>query len=188
MQAKRSIAIECPEETWFAREEAERRRARERDRQRAALAAELRLPENDEAVAVLFDAGIDARTLLAVEWIPMVLVAWADGAVQPAERAAILRAARADGLPLGHPARAMLELWLEQKPSPDRVELWNAYLRALARADGEDALLAHAAWMRETAREVAESEGGWLGFARVSGAESSLIDELIERVDAARAG
>src|SRR5512134_1181672 len=125
MQARRSTATQSPEEAWFAREEAERRRARERDRQRAALAAELRLPEDDEAVAALLDAGIDARTIPAVEWIPMILVAWADGAVQPAERAAILRAARSDGLPLGHPARALLERWLEEKPSPNRVEVWN---------------------------------------------------------------
>lgn len=182
------IPAKSQEEHWFARLETERRRRREAAGARAALANELRVREDDAALDALLAHGLHVETLAAAEWIPMILVAWADGAVQPAEREAILRAARADGIPEDDPANALLERWLETPPAPNLIDAWEAFLSAMARADGEDALAAHESWVVERAREIAVVAGGWVGIGRVSRDESAVLDRVTSGLRAARQG
>jgi hypothetical protein len=178
MQKTNRSAVERPhEESWIQRAELEQRNAREAGRQRTELAAELGT-EDAAALDALIAVGIDRGNLPAVEWIPMVLVAWADGVVQAGEREAILRATSGDGIALEHPAHGLLLSWLEVPPTPKLLGAWQAYLTAIARRENAGSLRAREAWVRARAREVAEAEGGWLGFAKVSSEEGGMMLEL----------
>jgi len=174
---KRSIRETSQEEQWFQRIELQRRRKQEEKQLRAGLAAGLGIED-----AALLDAltaiGIDRDKLPAIEWVPLVLVAWADGAVQAGERDAILRAAESTGLAPGSPPLELLREWLESESRGDLLGAWKAYLAAVSRREDAGAQRAREAWVRSRAREVAEAAGGWLGFAKVSSGEGSVMLEV----------
>lgn len=176
-KTNRSLVERSPEETWIQRAELERRAARDAGRKRVELAAELG-SDDVATLDALLEVGIDRDNLPAVEWIPMVLVAWADGLVQPGEREAILRATGAHGMETDHPAHALLLGWLETPPTPKLLGAWQAYLTSVSRRETVGSLRAREAWVRARAREVAEADGGWLGFAKVSSEEGGMMLEL----------
>jgi hypothetical protein len=178
MQKTNRSVVERPhEESWIQSTELEQRNARDAGRQRMELAAELGT-EDAATLDALIAVGIDRDNLPAVEWIPMVLVAWADGLVQSGEREAILRATGGDGFPPDHPAHALLLGWLETPPTPRLLGAWQAYLTSVSRRENAGSLRAREAWVRARAREVAEADGGWLGFAKVSSEEGGMMLEL----------
>ena len=176
-KTNRSLVERSPEESWIQRAELERRTARDAGRKRTELAAELGT-EDAATLDALIAVGIDRDNLPAVEWVPMVLVAWADGLVQSGEREAILRATSGDGVPPDHPAHELLLGWLETPPTPKLLGAWQAYLTAIARHENVGSLRAREAWVRARAREVAEADGGWMGFAKVSSEEGGMMLEL----------
>jgi hypothetical protein len=176
-KTNRSLVERSPEESWIQRAELERRTAGDAGRKRTELAAELG-SEDAATLDALIAVGIDRENLPAVEWIPMVLVAWADGLVQSGEREAILRATGGDGIPPDHPAHAILIGWLETPPTPKLLGAWQAYLTAMSRGEHAGSLPTREAWVRARAREVAEADGGWLGFAKVSSEEGGMMLEL----------
>ncbi len=156
-------------------------RLREKGEREAQL-AELRqvMPRADDAMLDHFLAlGIRAETALAVVLVPLALVAWADGAVEPREREAILRAAEGRGLKAGTPARELLESWLGRKPGKDVVDAWRRYVRTV----GTDLSVDERHRVREEilgmARGVAEAAGGFLGLtSKVSAAERAVLEDL----------
>ncbi len=159
------------------RAELERRTARDTGRERTELAAELG-SEDATTLDALIAVGIDRDNLPAVEWIPMVLVAWADGRLQSGEREAILRATGGEGIAPDHAAHALLLGWLETPPTPQLLGAWQAYLTTVSRRENAESLRAREARVRARAREVAEADGGWLGFARVSSEEGGMMLEF----------
>lgn len=126
--------------------------------------------------------GVRAETLAALSLLPLVLVAWADGTIQEAERKAILDAAGDRGVAPGSAARELLEGWLQVHPHRDVVEAWKDYVAALV--DGplepqaakalEDDILGRA-------REVAAASGGFLGLgSKISDQEEAVLAGLAE--------
>lgn len=137
------------------------------------------LKDADEALLDhLVALGIGAETILAMTLLPLVRVAWADGAIDAKERAAILRGAEARGVQPGTPARQLLETWLDRRPSEPMIEAWRKYvqgvwpsLTAHERDELRDMLLG-------LARGVAEAAGGFLGLgSKVSPAERAVLEE-----------
>lgn len=173
------------EELWAQRAEQERRATLEITAQRTALATELGT-QDVAALDALIAVGLDCKTLPAAEWIPLALVAWADGVVQPGERDAILRAAASDGIPADHPAHHRLHDWLENAPGTKLLGAWQAYLGAIARSGDESAMRAREAWVRTRIREVAEADGGWLGFGKVSSEEGGVMLDVARSFRTAR--
>jgi hypothetical protein len=111
----------------------------------------------------------------------MVLVAWADGALDPKEKAAVQEAAREAGIDREAEARALLESWLTAPPKAELAEAWRGYVRAVAAGLAPEG---RAALRRETigrARRVAEAAGGFLGLGnKVSEAEERVLARLDE--------
>jgi tellurite resistance protein len=172
------------EAAFFARENAE---LLERLRAKAARAdqhAALRevLPNADEATLDrLIELGIKPETALAVVLVPLAAVAWADGEIDPKERAAILHAAEERGVTAGGAAHQLLSDWLSSKPGPEVLDAWQRYVRSVWPALNED----ERRQMRERslgmAERVAEAAGGFLGFgSRVSAAERAVLDRIAE--------
>ena len=169
-------------EEAFFRKENERLRERmkaerEREAARKALASELGL--RDEALLDrLLELGIRIDTVEALALAPLALVAWADGKMEPREHDAVMRGAEGSGIAPGSPGYALLETWTKQPPPAELMESWRAYIQALVSelsADQRDALEER---ILGRAHAVAEAAGGFLGLAKVSKEEETMLEEL----------
>lgn len=170
------------EEAFFAEHnELLRQRLVEAERvasRKAALTAASGI--TDEAVLgriLALDIGPEA--LAALSLVPLLLVAWADGAVDQAERGAILRAANQARIGSTGRAHDLLEGWLERAPPAALFDTWAAYVHAVVakldpaqRADLRTHLLGDL-------RSVAEASGGFFGLGRtISDAEARMLARL----------
>lgn len=133
----------------------------------------------DSAVlAELVADGIEPDRLTALVIVPIVLMAWRKGMIEPAERNAILRAAEQRGVVAGSPEWQLVEGWLERRPRKELRSAWESYVAAVR----EKLPPAAFAKLRDDivgrAREVARAAGGFLGIASVSADERQVIAEL----------
>lgn len=123
--------------------------------------------------------GISAESIASVSLIPLVVVAWSDGAIQDNERKAILDAANAAGVTSGSPGYQLLDGWLQEKPADDLLDSWKAYVSALKTTLDETAYGQIKTSILSRAKDVAEAAGGFLGLGnKVSDSEESVIAEL----------
>ena len=170
------------EDAFFARENAKLLQAmRERTAQqerREALRQVIK-GADDALLDHLLSLGVNAETVLAMMLLPLVRVAWADGAIDAKERGAILKAADQRGLHPGTPGHDLLGAWLEHKPGESTVAAWGKYVEGIwpsltppERDELRERLLA-------LARGVAEAAGGFLGLgSKISSAERVVLDEI----------
>jgi hypothetical protein len=133
----------------------------------------------DEHVLVdLVHAGVSAETLLAMRFVPMIGVAWADRVVSQEERAAVLGAAEAEGIAAGSPAHKLLEAWLEHKPDQAVFVAWKEYVSALAGVMPAVTLQKLRERTEHLCHKVAKATGGILGVGSISAAEHAAIAEF----------
>jgi hypothetical protein len=134
----------------------------------------------DEAVLDrLIELDIGPETLAALEIVPLVCVAWADGKIQAEERETILAAAAAAGIQPQDGRYPLLEHWLKKRPGADMLHAWKHYVEGLCqRLDAREIeKLQHE--LLDRARKVAQAAGGFLGFGdKMSAAERAVLDEL----------
>jgi hypothetical protein len=126
----------------------------------------------------LVKAGIKAETLAAVTTIPMVEVAWCDGAVSPAERTAVLNAAVKMGVKPGAAPYEVLERWLIDRPDSRIVAAWKEYVRELAKLMPKETIDAMHKNVLDRCVRVAEAAGGFVGIHRISKIEQATIDDF----------
>ena len=88
----------------------------------------------------LVQAGVRAETLAAVSLIPLVEVAWCDGAVSPEERDAVLNAAVGQGVTADSAAYEILKRWLEERPDPHIFVAWKDYVSELIQLMPQDTI------------------------------------------------
>jgi hypothetical protein len=169
------------EESFFAKQNAallEKMRAQREKQSRIdelTRASEIRDPV---VVEKLVELGLDAASWAALSLVPLVEVAWADGAIERRERDAILAAAAEQGIEPDSPSRELLESWLDARPPAALFAAWGGYATGLAAnlSDAERATLRRE--IVERARKVAQSAGGMLGLASISDAEKRVIAAL----------
>jgi len=175
------------ESVFFAGESAslleELRRDADEDRLRDVLRGVVKI--KDEAfIGRLVALGIRPATALALALVPLVLVAWADGALDDREREAILRAAKERGLTSGDMARRLLQSSLSRQPDARLFPLWTAYVRTLWGCFTPDERWTMRQNALRSTREVAEAAGGFLGLtSKVSDAERRVLDEMDRLLD-----
>jgi hypothetical protein len=157
---------------------------REQEAVSAALAMDL---PDTAAIEALFELGFTRDTLPAIDWAPIVDVAWADGVIDPGERHVVLGAAEEDGLPPQHPAHRRLREWLETRPGPRLQRAWRLWIASVARVEDEATVVDREVWLGSRLREVAAATGGWLGVARTSRDELDAIERIERLVRSARA-
>ena len=127
----------------------------------------------------LIELDIGPEALAALEVVPLVVVAWADGRVQPEEREMVIAIAKAAGIQSQDGRYPLLEHWLKRRPKAEVMEAWKHYVKDLCqRLDSQEIeRLQHE--LLDRARQVAEAAGGFLGFGeKISAAELSVLDEL----------
>jgi hypothetical protein len=170
------------EEKFFAEENRlllQRLREKSDLEARRAAMREVMPTADDAFVDHMLELGIGPETALAVTFLPLVMVAWADGEISPKERDALLKAAEERGVTPGSAACEVLGSWLEHKPGSELTEAWKRYVQTM-RSDLSDE---ESGVMRERmlglARGVAEAAGGFLGLtSKISEAEQKVLDEL----------
>jgi hypothetical protein len=171
------------EEQWFHEKEARRReQMREEFERKAAEEHRKReiagqLGTDDEAVVDRIHAlGLDGDVVEVIHLLPLVQIAWADGAVSIAERTAILRAVEAHGVVPGSPAATFVASLLESRPSDTLLDEILAILRDILAARD-----LHPTSMLEACQKVAEASGGLLGLGnKVSSEERDAIQKVVQ--------
>jgi len=170
------------EEAFFARQNAEllqklRRKAEHQERREALRQA---IPQADDAfLDHLIELGLGPETVLALVLVPLAVVAWADGTIDPRERAATLRAAEERGVRPGSPSHELLGGWLDRRPGPDLLAAWKKYAHAIWGSLDEAERSVARERMLGMAQGVAEAAGGFLGLgSKVSAAERAALAEL----------
>jgi len=184
MESSLHSAAKALEDAFFAKENArlleQLRTKAEKEEKRKALRAAIQV-EDEGLIDHLLELGLGPETVLAVTLVPLAMVAWADGSMQPKEREAILRAAAEKGITPGSIAQQVLDSWLTQPPSPKLIEAWKLYIRtiwpSLTPHEHEEVRQAGL----ERARGVAEAAGGFLGLGSgVTAKERAVLDELAQ--------
>lgn len=139
---------------------------------------------NPELMAWLAELGITPENAAILHLVPLFQVAWADGAIQPAERELLERAAAETGIHVGTPAhKAFLEL-LKAPPSRGYYDAALIYTRlllaALPPAEAETA--------RETLQalclQMARAAGGLFGiFSKVADEERTALRQISAQLE-----
>ena len=145
---------------------------------RAAIAAASGI--TDEALLdKLAEMKIGPEMLAAIAYVPLVLIAWADGSLDAKEREAVLAGAKEGGLDSRPEAQALLDAWLAAPPPPSLAEAWRGYVQAITAtmsAAERDSLSRE---ILGRARRVADATGGFLGLSsRISAAEEAVLASL----------
>ncbi len=150
-----------------------------RDRQLNAIQAEER-----EGIAHILDStesiaeealalGFDKKTVRILHLVPLIQVAWADGAVDAEEKTAILAAASKNGVDESSEAYEFLSLLITHQPTKtffDRTHAVIANLLENKEAKRDEIL--------KDIEGVAQASGGLFGMGKISTSERELITEL----------
>jgi hypothetical protein len=124
----------------------------------------------------LIELGIRAETVAALSIVPLVEVAWADGAIDPKERRAILERA---GVPEDSTAGALLAAWLDRRPDPNLLTAWTHLVEAMSEQLGPNEAARVKAGLLERARAVTAAAGGMFGVgSKISVAEAAMLAKL----------
>lgn len=126
----------------------------------------------------LDDLGVGVASIAAVSLIPMVLVAWADGAVDGKERKEMLKIAAGKGVEPGSPAHDLLEHWLTHAPDADLFETWESYVAAMLPKLSEGARAKLKEEFLDQCEATARASGGVLGIGSVSSKEEAVIERI----------
>jgi hypothetical protein len=135
---------------------------------------------DDEALLDhLIELNMEPEAVAAITVVPLVVIAWADHAVQDQEKEAILEAASQSGVASVNGKYPVLEYWLAHPPSPELLKAWKLYIKALCSKldDKEIAELKHD--ILEKAKSIAAAAGGILGLGnKISGKERDALKKL----------
>lgn len=170
------------EDAFFAKENTrvlEQLRANAKREERRKALREVIQIQDEGLVDHLLELGLGPETVLAVTLIPLAMVAWADGSIEPREREAIQRAAAEKGILPDSIAGQVLNRWLTERLDPGLVDTWKRYIQSiwpLLTPHERDEVRKMGL---ERARMVAEAAGGFLGLgSRISAQEKGVIDDL----------
>jgi tellurite resistance protein len=169
------------EEKYFSARNAEARaRIRESLEAAAQKASDARAigatlgTDKDAVVGRIQDMGFDADKARVFDLLPLVHVAWADGAVQASERRVIVDILRTRGIEPDSEAWLLIEALLETRPSDTFLDETLALLKEVI---GSSTERAHS--IVELSQKVAEAHGFLFGlFGSVSEDERKLVEHI----------
>jgi len=177
------------ESEYFQRRERELlEKMRERGR-REREAKELAEPvgvSDDEILKELHDLGYTRETVTLLHLVPLLQVAWTDGAVSSAERAGILEAAKLRGVEESSPAYRQLIGWLDKKPLDGFFEDTLRLIGNLLVIMPESESTKNKQDLMSYANAIARASGGILGLgSKVSAAEQEALDKIAREISTA---
>ena len=157
------------------------RAAREEEHRRMA---ELYRIEDLQLLEALEKLGYTHRTIVLLELVPLIELAWSDGSVSSAERDWILRFARARSITEDMPSWRQLTSWLDHCPSPAFFEgTWRAIKAHAAFLSAEERTAAREVIIRACTDFAAATcqRFGWHG--RICAAKRRVLEEIRKRLE-----
>jgi hypothetical protein len=117
--------------------------------------------------------------LAAFNLLPLVELAWADGAVDEREVRAIMAAAEQEGLMAGSRSLHVVEFALKHGPNREARELWYLYANKVKKVLSKKELAEFREDLLTHARAVATTSGGILNVAfTISPNEQRVLDTI----------
>jgi hypothetical protein len=125
---------------------------------------------------MLIEMGVRAETVAALSIVPLVEVAWADGALDVEERRAVIDQA---GITRDSAAGALLEAWLDRRPDPKLLTAWTHLVQGMCEHLDPDGAARLKTGLLERAGAVAAASGGLFGVgSKVSRSETAMLATL----------
>jgi hypothetical protein len=131
-----------------------------------------------EVVQELLALEITPMTLMAFSLFPAIHVAWADGHIEAAEQADILKSAERLGIIESSPTFSLLESWLSTEPSDELFAAWKSFIHSARPVLSDVAFFELRDAAIKRAQHVARAAGEVLAFHNVSKKEQAAIGEL----------
>lgn len=169
------------EEDYFRRKDRElierMRKAAETEKARTELSAKTGL--NDPGlVAELQEMGFTPETLSVLPLVPVVQMAWAEDSITPAERALIVKLARARGIAEGSAADQLLSGWMTRRPASEVFAKATRLIRAMLDAGGAGSATIDADDLIKYCESIASASGGILGLGSISAEERDTLARI----------
>lgn len=138
----------------------------------------LNLPSRELAERLVL-LGFDAETACVLHVMPLIEVAWASDGVSSRERNRILHVLRLREIPDGSRAFALVESWLDNRPTDGFFQACREVLRDLIASKRAASEAPDERQLIDLCVEIAEASGGLFGLRRsVSAAERQVISEI----------
>jgi hypothetical protein len=134
--------------------------------------------QDPELLKELDALGFTPETVPLLVFVPLVQMAWAEGGVSDAERALIVRLARARAIEEGSAADRQLATWLASAPAPSVVAGAQRLIRAMLDTGAGAVATMSVEELVKHLEEIAAASGGLFGLKRVSSEERALLDTL----------
>ncbi|WP_141733013.1 hypothetical protein [Oligoflexus tunisiensis] len=134
---------------------------------------------NESILNDLLEHDVTAATVVALPFVPLVLTAWADGAMEPPERQAILKAMGDHGLIPSQPAYELVQTWLDVTPEPSLFGVWQIYVRGIRGSMDDKTFVEWKNRIMDRAEFTAAAAGGFMGIGfTISAAEKAMLAKL----------
>lgn len=134
---------------------------------------------NESILNDLLEHDVTTSTVAALPLVPLILTAWADGALEPAERAAVIKAMGDHDLIPSQPAYELLLTWLDEGPEPALFGIWEIYVRGIREAMDAKSFAEWKNRIMDRAEFIAAAAGGFMGIGfTISAAEKAMLVKL----------
>jgi hypothetical protein len=134
---------------------------------------------NDDLVLDKFiEMNLRPETLASISMVPLIVIAWADGNLDPKEKDAILNVVGKFGWTPDSLNYELLNQWLKTKPSASLLTAWKHYVDSLCHTMTKEELAHFKKEMMAHVTMVAEAAGGFLGIGKISAEERDMISQL----------
>jgi hypothetical protein len=136
---------------------------------------------NDEVLDRLMAVQAKGQMLTAFELLPLVEIAWADGACDEREADAVIAAAIKYGVPPDSLALQQVKEWLERGHDPEALKAWYMYAQELRKILTPAELKVFRDDLLDTARQIAKLTGGLFDtFFTVSKEEKTVLEKMTD--------
>jgi hypothetical protein len=127
---------------------------------------------------LLADSGFELSTLHFI-WVPLILVAWADGNAEKLEKEAIADILGSKGISQETISRVIAHTWFRNKPTEELWEIWAEFSAATSASLNPSIYNELIDEIVRLCRLVADASGGFMGLGKISTTETRAIDRVI---------
>lgn len=140
--------------------------------------------EDEDVLRTLQRLNYDGQTVVLVDIVPLVQVAWSDGSVNDRERVEIFRLARLSQVVPEDPSWCRLSDWLKNRPSEELFQLTLEALRESLRAASPETREQRMNELVSNCTIVASASGGfWRLWSKISNAEQQAIRQIVDMLE-----
>jgi hypothetical protein len=137
---------------------------------------------DQETLGDLQALGYTLETVMLLNLVPLLEVAWAEGGISEHERALIVEAARAHGANEGSAADRQLATWLATQPAADLFEHTRRAIGVMLEAAPPEEREARGRDLLAYCVRIASASGGILGFGKISPQEQEVIARISKQL------